>query len=71
MLKNTPAISVILSCSFIIKLFCKSDKKPFGSANVAESIRVFVLDHFANKLGTMLDKPRYHLVNVFDSEHNA
>ena len=56
---------------FVTNFFCQSNKKPFGSPNVAESIKVFVLNHFTNELCTMLAESGYHLVDVFNSEHNT
>jgi hypothetical protein len=33
------------------------DQKPFGAANVAEPIDVFVLDHLADEMRAVLAKP--------------
>ena len=47
-------------------------KKSFGPPNVAEPIRVFVLDHFAaDKLRAVLTEPRERLVDVVHGEHDA
>jgi hypothetical protein len=48
------------------------DEKSFGPANVAEPIRVFVLDHFAaDKLRAVLTEPGERLVDVVHGEHDA
>jgi hypothetical protein len=60
-----------LPLSFIIELFCQPNKKPFGSADIAEPIRVLVLNHLANQLGAMPAEPGYHFVNVFNREHDT
>ena len=47
-------------------------EKTFGPANVAEPIRVFVLDHFvADELGAVLTEPAERLVDVVHGEHDA
>ena len=57
--------------SFIVEWFCQPDEKSFVSADVAEPIRVLVLNHFANELSAMLVEPGEHLVNVVNGEHDA
>ena len=48
------------------------DEQAFGPADVAEPIRVFVLDHVAaDELRTVLPEPGERLVDVVDSEHYA
>ena len=49
----------------------ESDEKPFGPADVAEPIRVFILDHFAYELGAALAEPFKRLVDVVHGEHDA
>jgi hypothetical protein len=47
------------------------DEKPFRPADVAEPIRVFVLDHFADELRAALAEPGERLVDVVHGEHDA
>jgi hypothetical protein len=49
----------------------ESDEKPFGAADVAEPIRVFILDYFAYELGASLAEPFKRLVDVVHGEHDA
>ena len=49
----------------------KSDEKPFRPTDVAESIRVFVLDDFAYELRAARAEPFKRLVDVVHSEHDA
>src|ERR687897_2544559 len=54
------------------ELLREPDEKSSGSPDVAEPIRVFVLDHFAaDKLRAALTKPGERLVNVVHGEHDA
>ena len=54
------------------EFFGQPDEKSFGSADVAEPIRVFVLDHFAaDKLCAVLAEPGDHIVDVFHGKHDA
>src|SRR5919106_3274140 len=48
------------------------DKKSSGPADVAEPIRVFVLDHFAaDELRAALAEPGERIVDVVHGEHDA
>jgi hypothetical protein len=50
----------------------ESYEKPFGPADLAESIRIFVPDHFAaDKLGAVFTEPGERLVDVVHGEHHA
>jgi hypothetical protein len=49
----------------------KPNQNSFGSTDVAEPIRVFVLDHFADKLRAAFAEPGERIVNVIHSEHDA
>ena len=49
----------------------ESDEKPFRAADVAESIRVFILNNFAHELGAALAEPFERLVDVVHGEHDA
>ena len=51
--------------------FSQSDEKSFGAADVAEPIRLFVLNHFADELRATLAKPGERLVDVVHGEHHA
>src|SRR5256714_644778 len=53
------------------ELFGEPDEKSFGSADVAEPIRVFVLDHFADELRAALAEPGERIVDVLHGEHDA
>ena len=53
-------------------LLGQPDKKAFRPADVAEPIRVFVLNHFAaDELRTVLAEPPERLVDVIHGEHDA
>ena len=47
------------------------DEKSFGAADIAESIRVLVLNHFTDELRAVCAEPGEHLVDVVHSEHDA
>ena len=49
----------------------ESDENPFRPADVAESIRVFILDYFAYELRAALAEPLKRLVDVVHDEHDA
>ncbi len=49
----------------------ESDEKPFRPADVAEPIRVFILDYFAYELRAALAELFKRLVDVVHSEHDA
>src|SRR5690242_8443238 len=53
------------------ELLGKPDQQSFGPADVAEPIRVLVLDHFADELRATLAEPGERLVEVVDGEHDA
>jgi hypothetical protein len=55
-----------------IDLLGQPDQESFGPSDVAEPIRVFVLDHLAaDKLCAVLEEPGEHFVDVVDREHDA
>ena len=60
-----------LSGNALPELLGEPDEKSFGAADVAEPIRVFVLDHFADELRAALPEPGERLVDVVHSEHDA
>jgi hypothetical protein len=49
----------------------ESDKKPFRPADVAEPIRVSILDDFAYELCAALAEPLERFVDVAHGEHDA
>jgi hypothetical protein len=49
----------------------KPDKKSFRPPDVAEPIRVFILDYFAYELGAQLAELFNRVVDVIYGEHNA
>jgi len=49
----------------------ESDKKPFGSADIAEPVCVFILDNFAYELRAALAEFFQRLVDVVHGEHDA
>jgi hypothetical protein len=49
----------------------ESDEKPFGPADVAEPIRILILDYFAYELRAALAEPFKCLVDVVHGEHDA
>jgi hypothetical protein len=49
----------------------KPDEKPFRSADVAEPIRVLILDNFAYELRAAVEKPSKRLVDVVHGEHDS
>src|SRR5712672_3542781 len=59
------------SSSFRTELLGEPDEKSFGTADVAEPIRLFVLNHFADELRATLAEPGEGVVDVVHSEHDA
>jgi hypothetical protein len=49
----------------------ESDEKPFRSTDVAEPIRVFILDYFAYELRAARAEPFKRRVDVVHGEHDA
>jgi hypothetical protein len=49
----------------------ESDEKPFRPADVAEQIRVFILDYFAYELRAARTEPFKRLVDVVHGKHDA
>jgi hypothetical protein len=49
----------------------ESDEKPFRPADVAEPIRVSILDYLAYELRATLAEPLKRLVDVVHGEHDA
>jgi hypothetical protein len=53
------------------EFFGEADEKSFGSPDVAEPIRVLILDHFADELRATFAESRERLVDVVHGEHDA
>jgi hypothetical protein len=49
----------------------ESDEKPFRPADIAEPIRVLILDDFADELRAAIAQPFKRLVDVVHGEHDA
>ena len=60
-----------LWCRQSAEFLRKSDEKPLGTADVAEPIRVFILDYFAYELRAALAEPLERPVDVVHREHDA
>lgn len=75
---RTPAASSTRECG-LTALWCRrsaeflgeSDEKPLRPADVAEPIRVFILDQFAYELRTALAEPLQRVVDIVHGEHDA
>ena len=65
------ACHMCLSGSLLPELLGKPDENPFGAPDVAEPIRVFVLDHFADELRAAFAEPGERIVDVLHGEHDA
>lgn len=59
------------SGSLLPELLGKPDENSFGAPDVAEAIRVFVLDHFADELRAAFAEPGERIVDVLHGEHDA
>src|SRR5690606_32331458 len=57
--------------SLLPELFGEPDENAFRTANVAEPVRVLVLDHFADELGAAFLEPGERIVYVLHGEHDA
>src|SRR5690242_10282646 len=53
------------------ELLGEPDENSFRAPDVAEPIRVFVLDHFADKLRAAFAEPIERIVDVLYGEHDA
>jgi len=61
----------VLSGGLLPELLSEPDENSFGTPDVAEPIRVFVLDHFADELRAAFAKPGERIVDVLHGEHDA
>jgi hypothetical protein len=59
------------STSPICGFLGQPDEKSFGAADIAESIRVLILNHCTNELRAVFAEPGERLVEVVHSEHDA
>src|SRR6266540_3657230 len=59
------------SGSLLPELLGKPDENSFGAPDVAEPIRVLVLDHFADELRAAFAEPGERIVDVLHGEHDA
>jgi hypothetical protein len=53
------------------ELLGEPDEKSFGATDVAEPIRVLVLNYFTDELRAALEEPGERLVDVVHGEHDA
>ena len=59
------------SGSLLPELLGEPDENSFRTTDVAEPIRVLVLDHFADELRAAFAEPVERIVDVLHSEHDA
>ena len=59
------------SGSLLPELLGETDENSFGAPDVAEPIRVFVLNHFADELRAAFAEPGERIVDVLHGEHDA
>src|SRR5215217_1644883 len=59
------------SGSLLPELLGKPDENSFGAPDVAEPIRIFVLDHFADDLRAAFTEAGERIVDVLHGEHDA
>src|SRR5207247_2403389 len=59
------------SGSLLPELLGEPDENSFGAPDVAEPIRIFVLDHFADELRAAVPEPGERIVDVLHGEHDA
>ena len=60
-----------LWCGRSAELLGEPDEKPLRTADVAEPVRVLILDHFADELRTVLAEPLQRVLDVVHGEHDA
>ena len=59
------------SGSLLPELLREPDENSFGASDVAEPIRVFVLNHFADELRAALAETGERIIDVLHGEHDA
>ena len=57
--------------SLLPDLLREPNENSFGAPDVAEPIRILVLDHFADELRAAFHEPGERIVDVLHSEHDA
>src|SRR5688500_9938033 len=57
--------------SLLPELLGQPDENSFGAPDVAEPIRVFVPDHFADELRAAFAEPGERIVDILHGEHDA
>src|ERR1700694_6128286 len=57
--------------SLLPEFLGEPDENSFGPPDIAEPIRVFVLDHFADELRAAFAEPDERIVDVLHGEHDA
>jgi hypothetical protein len=55
----------------LTQFFGQSNQQALGATNVAQSIRVFVLNYLTDELCSMLLETGEGFINIFHGEHNA
>jgi hypothetical protein len=70
MLDPRPALTNVF-VSRSAEFLGESDEKPFRPTDVAEPIRVFILDYFAYEVRAARAEPFKRLVDVVHGEHDA
>jgi len=60
-----------VSGSLLLQFLGESDENALGPPDVAQPIRVVVLDHFPNELRAPLAEPGERIVDVLHGEHDA
>src|SRR6185503_19440479 len=68
---STSSSSSVPAYHALAELLGEPDEESFGSADVAEPIRVLVLDHFANELRAARAEPGERRVDIVHGEHDA
>src|SRR5256885_8721503 len=64
-------VTMCSSGSLLSEFLGKPDENSFGAADVAEPIRVLVLDYFADELCAAFGEPGERIVDVVHGEHDA
>jgi hypothetical protein len=68
---NIPSVTSTSVTSTSVEFLGQADEKPFRPADVAEPIRILILDYFTYELSATLAKPVKRLVDVVNREHDA
>src|SRR5262245_37648493 len=68
---STVTFHGIRSGCLLPELLSAPDENPLGTADVAEPIQVFILDHLADELRASFAEPGKRIVDVLHGEHDA